>query len=139
MWNITYHDRRKDDTPGLDFPISAQPDPGIKCERLLRIPESIKNCLKKGRSNQNYILKGEDLWKTVIKSWNETPEEVLARTYLMYHQIINAIIKQKGKDDFLYEKGGLHFGCRRQFIFDEDGRGVYCIPVDNDLYNLDSI
>ena len=75
----------------------------------------------------------------MIKSWNETPEEVLARAYSIYHQIINAIIKHNGKDDFLYKKGGLHFDCRPQFIIDEDGRGVYCNPVDNDLYNLDSI
>ena len=57
----------------------------------------------------------------------------------MHHQSVNAIIKHKGKSDFLNEKGGLHFGCRAHFIVDEDGEGVHCIPVDNDLYNLDPI
>ena len=50
--------------------------------------------------NRSYILKGEDLWKTVIKSWNEMLEEVLVRTYQMHHQIVNEIIKHKGKNDF---------------------------------------
>ena len=57
----------------------------------------------------------------------------------MHHQSVNAIIKHKGKNDFLNEKGGLHFGCRAHFIVDEDGEGVHCIPVDNDLDNPDSV
>ena len=39
----------------------------------------------------------------------------------------------------MYEKGGLHFGCRKQFIVDDDGGGVHCIPVDNDLDEPDTI
>ena len=102
---------------------------------------SLSKIVSKGqeRSNWCYILKGEDLWKTVIKSWNEMLEEVLARIYLMHHQIVNAIIKHKGKNDFLYEKGGLHFGCRRQFIIDKDCGEVHYILVENDLDNPDSI
>ena len=57
----------------------------------------------------------------------------------MHHQSVNAIIKHKGKNDFLNEKGGLHFGCRAHFIVDEDGEGVHCIPVDNDLDNPDLV
>ena len=57
----------------------------------------------------------------------------------MHHQIANTIIKHKGKNDFLYEKGGFHFVFRRQFIVDEDCGGVHCILVENDLDNPDSI
>ena len=66
-------------------------------------------------------------------------KEVLARAYALHHQIVNAMIVNNGKNDFLYEKGGLHFGCRKQFIVDEDGGGVHCIPVDNDLDEPDTI
>ena len=94
---------------------------------------------KQGRSNRSYILKKEDLWKTVMNCWEEMPNEVLAQAYSLHHQIVNAIIVNNGKNDFLYEKGGLHFGCRKQFIVDEDGGGVHYIPVDNDLDEPDTI
>ena len=94
---ITYHDRRRDDTPRLNLPISAHPDPGIKCEIFLRISKSIKTCLERTRTIQSELHPEEgSLWKIVISSWNEMPEEVLARTYSMHHQIGNAIIKHKG-------------------------------------------
>ena len=40
---------------------------------------------------------------------------------------------------FLYEKGGLNFECRSQFIVDEDGRGFHCILVNNDLDKSETI
>ena len=49
------------------------------------------------------------------------------------------MIVNNGKNDCLYEKGGLYFGYRKQFIVDEDGRGVQCIPVDNNLDEPDTI
>ena len=36
-------------------------------------------------------------------------------------------------------KGGLNFGARRRFVVDEDGGGVKCVPIDNNLDELDSI
>ena len=67
------------------------------------------------------------------------PNEVLARAYSLHHQIVNTLIANNGNSNLLYEKGGLHFGCRKQFIVDEDGGGVHCIPVDNDLDDSDTI
>ena len=90
-------------------------------------------------SSRSYIFKGEDLWKTVMKCWEDIPNEVLARVYSLYHQIVNTMIVNNDKHDFLYEKGGLYFRCRKKFIVDEDGGGVYCIPVDIDLDELDTI
>ena len=58
---------------------------------------------------------------------------MLAREYSLHRQIVNAMIVNNGKNYFLYEKGGLHFGYRKQFIVDEDGGGVHCFPVDNNL------
>ena len=74
-----------------------------------------------------------------MKCWKERSNEVLARTYSLYHQIMNTMIVKNGKKNFLYEKVGLHFGYRKQFIVDEGGGGVHCIPVYNDLDKPDTI
>ena len=57
----------------------------------------------------------------------------------MHDQIVNTMIVNNGKNAFIYEKGRLSFGYRKQFIVDEDGRGVQCIPVDNNLDEPDTI
>ena len=57
----------------------------------------------------------------------------------MRHQIVNTMIVNNGKNDFLYKEGGLHFGCRKQFIVDDDAGGVHYIPVDSDLDEPDTI
>ena len=74
-----------------------------------------------------------------MKCWEEIPNEVLAREYALHRQIVNAMIVNNGKNNFLYEKGGLNFGCRKQFIIDEDGGGVHCIPAHNDVDEPDMI
>ena len=74
-----------------------------------------------------------------MKCWEEIPNEVLVRVYSLHHQIVNAMIVKNGKNDFLYDKSELYFGCRKKFIVDEDGGGVYCISVDNDLDESDTI
>ena len=67
------------------------------------------------------------------------PNKVLARAHSLHHQIVNVMLVNNGKNNFLYEKDGLNFGRRKKFIVDEDGGGVYCIPVDIDLDELDTI
>ena len=74
-----------------------------------------------------------------MKCWEEMQNEVLARAYSLHHQIVNTMIVNNGKNNVLYEKGRLHFGCTKQFILDEDGGGVHCITVDNDLDEPDTI
>ena len=51
-----------------------------------------------------YILKGEDLWKTASKCWEEIPNKVLERTHSLHHQIVNTMIVNNGKNDFLYKR-----------------------------------
>lgn len=43
------------------------------------------------------------------KSWNAMPLSTIARAYAGHHQIVNAIIQNKGGYEFLHTKGGLHF------------------------------
>ena len=49
------------------------------------------------------------------------------------------MIINKVKHNFLYEREGLYFGHRSQFIVGEDGGGVLCISVDNDLDETETI
>ena len=74
-----------------------------------------------------------------MKCWEDIPNEVLARVYSLYHQIVNTMIVNNGKNDLLYGKGGFYFRRRKKFIVDEDGGGVHCIPVDIDLDKSDTI
>ena len=64
---------------------------------------------------------------------------MLARVYSLQYQIVNTMIVTNRKNNVLYKKDGLYFGCRNQFIVDMDGGGVHCIPVDNDLDEMNTI
>ena len=121
----THHDRRRYNTSRLTLPISTETDPSIKRQRLLRVPGPLQTCQQRTRKIRSklYTEIGK-LWKTVIKSQNEIPNEVLARSYSMYHQILNTIIKHNCQRNFFY-KGCVYFGCRQQFI--GDGKGEDCI------------
>jgi len=46
---------------------------------------------------------------------------------------VNAIIEERDGNEFLYEKGGLHFGCHRRFVLEEDEGCVVCEPDENSL------
>ena len=39
--------------------------------------------------------------KTVMKCWEEMPNEVLARAYSLHHQIVNAVIVNNEKNIFI--------------------------------------
>jgi hypothetical protein len=65
------------------------------------------------------------LWSVAQQAWQERPVSHIARSYVGHHQIVNAIIWDKGGDQFAREKGGLHCGIRKAFVpcFQEDEHG----------------
>ena len=74
------------------------------------------------------LLKGEQLNQTVMKVWQDKKNlHAIARAFAAHHQIVNSIIKHKGDNNFLTEKGGLTFGIRRMYVRNEEGDGV--VPV----------
>ena len=59
---------------------------------------------EQGMTNRSYILRGEQLWETVKESWNKMPLSTIARAYAGHHQIVNAIINNKGGTIFYTQK-----------------------------------
>ena len=57
--------------------------------------------------------------------------DILAWTYSLHHQIVNAMIINNGKNNF-YMKRVVTFLCRSHFIVAEDGGRFHCILVGND-------
>ena len=86
------------------FQPSQTPESNIKDSCLTKSLPSCDN--RKGRSNWSYSFKVEKLWKTVLKCWEEMPNEVLAWAYALHHQIVNAMIVNNGKNNFYTKRVG---------------------------------
>jgi hypothetical protein len=71
---------------------------------------------EQGLSNESYVLEGEQLWQIVTKCWESLLVETIGCSYVAHHQIVNAIAKCKGGDDFVRSRGGLHCGVRKVCI-----------------------
>ena len=66
------------------------------------LPKSLPSCYNGiGRDKSELHSKGRGFEeKKVTKCWEEIQNEVLARAYLLYHQIVNTMIVNNGKNDF---------------------------------------
>ena len=69
-----------------------------------------------GLMNGSYVLEGEQLWQYIKRVWETMKLTTIARTYAGHHQIVNAIVKCKGKDDFAKDHKGLHCGIRKMYV-----------------------
>ena len=75
-------------------------------------------------------MKGEELYEIVKKVWNNKINiPALARAYSAYHQIVCAMLKSKGRNDYLRERKELSFGVRKAFMTTEDGEGAMLVPT----------
>ena len=64
------------------------------------------------------------------EAWEDRKNRVaMARAFAGHPQIVSAILKYKGDNNYLSEKGGLSFGICKTFIPDQSGEGV--IPVES--------
>ena len=68
-----------------------------------------------------------------LKSWDETPLELIVLVFSMYRQLVNAIYKHDRGNEHMHEKGALNFGSRRRCVVDEDGGGATHVPINNNL------
>ena len=76
------------------------------------------------------LLKGEQLHNTVNKVWHDERNKLaMARAFAGHHQIVTSIMKHKGDNNYLSEKGGLSFGMWKVFIRNEEGGGVQLITL----------
>jgi len=71
---------------------------------------------EQGLMNGSYVLEGEQLWQYIKRVWETMKLTTIARTYAGHHQIVNAIVKCKGKDDFAKDHKGLHCGIRKMYV-----------------------
>ena len=63
----------------------------------------------------------EEIWTHAKAAWDDLTPSDIARSFMSHHQIVNAIIKHKGTNDFIRERGGLHFGIRQTYQATDDG------------------
>ena len=69
----------------------------------------IQNTVQQGLT----VLVGEHLSKTAVMM---APSTFCARSYAGHHQIVNAICRDEGGDNFVRERKGLHCGIRKHFV-----------------------
>ena len=76
------------------------------------------------------LMRGGELFETVKKVWfDETNLPALARSYAGHHQLVCAVLANKGGNDYLNETKGLSFGIRKTFMTTEDKQGVILVPL----------
>jgi hypothetical protein len=58
----------------------------------------------------------------VQRVWQKLPLDIIARPYLGHHQIVHAIVRDKGGDRFVREKTGVHCGGEKASVpyYDEN-------------------
>jgi hypothetical protein len=82
----------------------------------------------------------DQLWEAIQDCWNSFPPDVIARSYIMHHQVVNAIASCEGSDQFLRDKSYFHANVRKCCVstVDEEGypNGVEVVtalePIETD-------
>ena len=89
------------------------------------------------------VLRGEELYNTVMKVWkNDANLCAISRAFIHHTQVVNCILHYEGNNDYLYKDKGMHFGIRKSFINDEDGKGITIYnlaPENENETNLNAI
>ena len=68
-------------------------------------------------------MEGEKLNQPVMKVWSDHQNTVvMVRTFAGHLQIISAILRYNGDNNYLSDRGGMGFGIRHTFVRDEGGR-----------------
>jgi hypothetical protein len=78
---------------------------------------------EQGLSNGGNLFSQDQLWQAIKLAWETFPLDVIARSYIMHHQVVNAIAACEGSDEFLREKSSFHANVRKCCVSTmEDGR-----------------
>ena len=82
------------------------------------------------------IMKTEELHATVMKVWEDKSNlTAISRAFSAQHQISSAIIHYRGRNTYLSEKGGMHFGIRKVYRDDVNVEGGVMAAGDGDDEN----
>jgi hypothetical protein len=68
---------------------------------------------EQGLSNGGRLYSKDQLWEAIKVAWSSFPLDTIGRSYIMHHQVVNAIASCKGSDDFLREKSYFHANVRK--------------------------
>ena len=81
-----------------------------------------------GLFNGSHYLQGEALWKAVKRVYEDYDIKKLSQLYMHHGQIVNAILKCKGGDEFVKESKALHCGVRSivQPVYDNEESKTPC-------------
>jgi hypothetical protein len=77
-----------------------------------------------GLSNGGRLFSQDQLWEAIQDCWNAFPLDTIGRSYVMHHQVVNAIASCQGGDQFLRDKSYFHANVRKCCVstVDEEGR-----------------
>jgi hypothetical protein len=68
---------------------------------------------EQGLSNGGRVFTPDQLWGAIKVCWSAFPLDTIARSYIMHHQVVNAIASCKGGDGFMREKNYFHANVRK--------------------------
>ena len=80
--------------------------------------EQSQSAARDGRTATNIsrVLDSSELCKCIDSAWENLGLDTISRAYLHHHQVVNAIARDKGGDEFITEKGGLHCGVQKHAV-----------------------
>ena len=114
-----------------DWIIFIQPtqSPATNSHDACTFPMMSKYVIKEqGFSYRSRLLKAGKLHKSVMKIWaDERDLPVIAQSFSGYHQIVLAILDNKGDSNYLSEWRGISFGVRKWFMTSPEGDGVIMV------------
>jgi hypothetical protein len=97
---------------------------------------------EQGLSNGGRLYSQDQLWGAIQDCWNSFPLDVISRSYVMHHQVVNAIASCEGGDDFLRAKSYFHANVRQCCVstVDEEGRatGVEVVTALEESIDIDT-
>jgi hypothetical protein len=76
---------------------------------------------EQGLSNGGRLFSPDQLWEAIKACWREFPLDVIARSYVMHHQVVNAIASCQGGDQFLRDKSYFHANVRKCCVSTMEG------------------
>ena len=107
----------------LKFQPSNSPVTNVKDDCLF--PALSKHISRElGINKGSQIFTPDELWAAVKKCWHNFPLDSLARGYVRHAQMASALVACNGGDDFVRERGGLHYNVRNccATVCGEDGK-----------------
>jgi hypothetical protein len=107
----------------LKFQPPNSPIPNVK-DACIFPSLSKRISAEQGLSNGGCLYAQDQLWQAIKLAWEMFPLDTISRSYIMHHQVVNAIASCEGGDDFLRAKSYFHANVRQCCVSTVDDEGV---------------